>query len=146
MLRKDGGSGREEGGGSGDSSRSGAAPAWIDVCGSGELAEGGDGVRFEWGASDEEGRSVPAFVVRFDGRPRAYLNRCAHVAMELDWLPGRFFDDAGLYLICATHGAMYEPDSGQCVAGPCRGAALVALRCEEIGGRVRVAAEPPSSR
>ena len=113
------------------------------ICDGAELADGGRGVRFE---VEYFGDPVPAFVVRFDGRPRAYLNRCAHVAMELDWLPGRFFDDAGLYLVCATHGAMYEPDSGQCVAGPCRGAALAALRCEESGGRVRVAAEPPSGR
>ncbi|MFO1301421.1 MAG: Rieske 2Fe-2S domain-containing protein [Burkholderiaceae bacterium] len=122
------------------------ATAWIDVCAVDDLVEGGEGVRFAWGTSGEGGRPVPAFVVRFEGQPRAYLNRCAHVAMELDWLPGRFFDDAGLYLVCATHGAMYEPDSGLCVAGPCRGAALEALRCEEIGGRVRVAAEPPSGR
>ena len=145
-MSEEGGREKGEGGGSGDSSPGGVALAWVDVCASGDLAEGGEGVRFEWGASGDGGCSVPAFVVRFDGQPRAYLNRCAHVAMELDWLPGRFFDDAGLYLICATHGAMYEPDSGQCVAGPCRGAALVALRCEESGGRVRVAAEPPSGR
>lgn len=145
-MRGEGGRGKGEGDRSGGSGCAGGAPAWIDVCASGDLVEGGDGVRFEWGAPGEGGRPVPAFVVRFDGRPRAYLNHCAHVAMELDWLPGRFFDDAGLYLVCATHGAMYEPDSGQCVAGPCRGAALAALRCEESGGRVRVAAEPPSGR
>ena len=137
---------RGEGDCPGGSGRGAEAAAGLDVCASGDLIEGGDGVRFEWRASGEGGPPVPAFVVRFDGRAHAYLNRCAHVAMELDWLPGRFFDDAGLYLICATHGATYEPDSGQCVAGPCRGAALVALRCEEGGGRVRVAAEPPSGR
>lgn len=145
-MREEGGGEKGEGGGSADGGGGAVATAWIDVCAADDLVEGGDGVRFEWGASGGGGRSLPAFVVRFDGRPRAYLNRCAHVAMELDWLPGRFFDDAGLYLVCATHGAMYEPDSGQCVAGPCRGAALVALRCEESGGRVRVAAEPPSGR
>ena len=123
-----------------------AIGGWIDVCASGELVEGGDGVRFEWLDPREGGGALPAFVVRFDGQPRAFLNRCAHVAMELDWLPGRFFDEAGLYLICATHGALYEPDSGACVAGPCRGAALLALRCEERGGRVRVAAGPPPDR
>lgn len=122
------------------------ADDWIDVCASGELVEGGDGVRFEWGERRDGCGMLPAFVVRFDGRPRAFLNRCAHVAMELDWLPGRFFDEAGLYLICATHGALYEPDSGACVAGPCHGAALVALRCEERDGRVRVAAGPSSNR
>jgi nitrite reductase/ring-hydroxylating ferredoxin subunit len=113
--------------------------AWIDVCASEVLSEGGDGVRFEWPDPADAGRAVPAFVVRFDGRARAYLNRCAHQPGELDWLPGRFFDDAGLYLICATHGAAYEADTGRCVAGPCRGASLAALHCEERDGRVRVA-------
>ena len=130
---------REKGG-------SAAAQGWIDVCGSADLAEGGDGVRFEWAGAGEGGCALQAFVVRYDGRARAFVNRCAHVAMELDWLPGRFFDDAGLYLVCATHGALYEPDTGRCVAGPCRGAALVALHCEEVDGRVRVAAGRPSRR
>jgi len=115
--------------------------AWLDVCASEALVEGGDGVRFE--VPDPAGGEgcATAFVVRYDGRPRGFLNRCAHLPAELDWLPGRFFDEAGLYLICATHGATYEADTGRCVAGPCVGASLVALRCEERGGRVRVALE-----
>jgi len=43
-------------------------------------------------------------------------------APELDWQPGEFFDIAGVYLVCSTHGAIFEPNSGLCVAGPCRGA------------------------
>jgi nitrite reductase/ring-hydroxylating ferredoxin subunit len=61
------------------------------------------------------------------------------VPVELDWVPGKFFDDGGLYLICATHGAMYEPDSGQCVGGPCRGARLEPLAVREHEGGVWVA-------
>lgn len=119
---------------------------WIDVCASDALPEGGDGVRFDWpGASDAEPPAA-AFVVRHDGCARAFLNRCAHVSAELDWLPGRFFDDAGLYLVCSMHGALYEPDSGLCVAGPCPGARLVSLRCEERDGRVRVAVGRPADR
>ena len=48
-----------------------------------------------------------AFAVRFRGRVRAFLNRCGHLPVELDWEEGRFFDASGLYLICATHGALY---------------------------------------
>jgi len=122
------------------------AGGWLDVCASDELAEGGDGVRFEWPLPSDDGRPAPAFVVRFDGRACAWLNRCRHMAVELDWLPGRFFDDSGLYLICAMHGALYLPDSGECVAGPCRGAHLVPLCCEERDGRVTVALAQPSNR
>jgi nitrite reductase/ring-hydroxylating ferredoxin subunit len=103
------------------------------ICTSGELAEGGSGVRFEL---ERHGRVVPAFVVRHDGTPRAYLNKCAHVPVELDWQPGIFFDADGLYLICATHGAMYDPASGACAGGPCRGQGLQPVAVREADGRI----------
>ena len=74
------------------------------ICTSAELQDGGDGVRFT--VTRPAGERA-AFVVRFEGKVYAYLNRCAHVPIELDWLPGRFFDDSRRYLICATHGALY---------------------------------------
>ena len=110
---------------------------WLRVCPSEALAEGGDGVRFDWRAEGEPA-SQAAFAVRFDGEPRAYLNRCAHVPVELDWQPGRFFDESGLYLVCATHGAMYDAADGRCAGGPCRGRGLVALRAREADGWVWV--------
>jgi nitrite reductase/ring-hydroxylating ferredoxin subunit len=103
------------------------------ICESAALEEGGKGALFE---IEYEGRTVPAFAVRYDGAVRAYHNRCVHVATTLDWRPGEFFDQSGLYLICATHGAMYAPDSGQCLGGPCRGGALVSLATEERDGGV----------
>lgn len=103
------------------------------ICASGELAERGDGVRFEL---EWEGKTAPAFAVRHGGRVYAYLNRCAHIAMELDWKQGKFFDTEGEYLICSTHGALYAPESGACRGGPCRGAKLVDLNVFEAGGSV----------
>lgn len=93
-------------------------PHWLRVCSAGELAEGGAGVRF---AVSVGGTAATAFVIRHGGAVRGYLNRCAHVATELDWQPGRFFDFAGEFLVCATHGALYEPASGHCAGGPCVG-------------------------
>ena len=103
------------------------------ICASGELAERGDGVRFEL---EWEGKTAPAFAIRHGGRVYAYLNRCAHIAMELDWKQGKFFDTEGEYLICSTHGALYAPESGACRGGPCRGAKLVELNVFEAGGSV----------
>ena len=103
------------------------------ICTSGELVDGGDGVRFE---IERNGETVPAFTVRHGGRVYAYLNRCAHIAMELDWKPGKFFDADGEYLICSTHGALYAPESGACRGGPCRGAALTGLNVFEADGNV----------
>lgn len=103
------------------------------VCHAADLQEGGDGVRFEavW-----RGEKAQAFAVRYDGRVRAYLNRCAHVPIELDWSAGKFFDLTGLYLLCATHGAQYLPENGRCVGGPCKGRSLVALSVVERDGDV----------
>jgi nitrite reductase/ring-hydroxylating ferredoxin subunit len=98
------------------------------ICASADLVDGGDGVRF---SVRRYGVDEPAFVVRFRGQPRAYLNRCAHTPIELDWQHGKFFDDSGLYLICATHGALYAPESGRCLGGRCNGRGLVAVPVEE---------------
>jgi nitrite reductase/ring-hydroxylating ferredoxin subunit len=91
---------------------------WLRVCSADDLAEAGAGVSF---AVNVGGAAATAFVIRHGGAVRGYLNRCAHVATELDWQPGRFFDSAGEFLVCATHGALYEPASGRCAGGPCAG-------------------------
>lgn len=67
------------------------------------------------------GERQTAFVVRHRGVAVAYLNRCAHVAMELDWQPGEFFEPDGEFLICSTHGALYDPGTGACRGGACGG-------------------------
>jgi nitrite reductase/ring-hydroxylating ferredoxin subunit len=102
------------------------------ICASADLVDSGDGVRFEVHAG---GNPEPAFVVRYDGKVHAYLNRCAHMPMELDWKPGKFFDGEGLVLICSTHGAIYSPETGRCLGGPCEGR-LVPVPVEERDGMV----------
>jgi nitrite reductase/ring-hydroxylating ferredoxin subunit len=103
------------------------------ICASADLREAGAGVRFE---VELGGARVPAFAVRHGGRAVGYLNRCAHVAMELDWRAGEFFDDQGRDLICSTHGAVYAAASGRCLGGPCGGRPLVRLAIEERAGGV----------
>src|SRR3954468_4270459 len=103
------------------------------ICASAALVEGGKGVRF---TLPMHGRDAGAFVIRYDGRVYAYLNSCAHIPVELDWMEGEFFDKAGLYLVCATHGATYEPDTGHCIMGPCKGAHLIRAHVEERDGSV----------
>ncbi|WP_109039913.1 Rieske 2Fe-2S domain-containing protein [Azospira sp. I13] len=103
------------------------------ICASADLEEGGRGVRF---TVTRRGREESAFAVRFSGQVRAYLNRCAHVPIELDWQHGEFFDHSKLYLVCATHGALYAPESGQCLGGRCHGKGLTPLDVEERDGAV----------
>ncbi|MGA8004848.1 MAG: Rieske 2Fe-2S domain-containing protein [Burkholderiales bacterium] len=103
------------------------------ICDAGALVESGRGVRFE---VDYFGEPTPAFVVRFAGTLRGYLNRCSHVALELDWREGEFFGADGRDLICSAHGAVYDPASGACRGGPCNGAPLVPLRVSERDGKI----------
>lgn len=81
------------------------------------------------------GQTCRAFAIRYAGQPYAYLNRCTHVAMEMDYQPDRFFDDTGQWLLCATHGAAYAPESGRCAGGPCR-SGLVKIVLSESNGVV----------
>jgi nitrite reductase/ring-hydroxylating ferredoxin subunit len=103
------------------------------ICDSQALREAGTAVRFE---VEYFGEPAPAFAVRYRGRIHAYLNRCGHMPMELDWREGDVFDQGGHELICSTHGATYAPDSGKCLGGPCSGTPLVPVQVEERDGRV----------
>jgi nitrite reductase/ring-hydroxylating ferredoxin subunit len=104
----------------------------IPLCNSADLQNSGLAVPFDviYG-----GQTCRAFAIRFNGKAHAYLNRCSHVAMEMDYQPNRFFDASGQFLICATHGAMYRPESGACAGGPCNGG-LVPITLSEQGGVV----------
>ena len=103
------------------------------ICASEAVAEGGRGVRFPVTAF---GADATGFVVRYEGKAYAYLNRCAHVPIELDWNEGEFFESSGLYLMCATHGAVYLPYSGQCAGGPCKGGRLRPIAVSEANGKI----------
>jgi nitrite reductase/ring-hydroxylating ferredoxin subunit len=92
------------------------------------LADGGEGVRFTVRRGSED---VPAFAVRWRGRVHAFVNACPHQGVELDWLPGAFFDADGSSLVCSLHGARFAPDTGRCIEGPCRGASLAGLAVYE---------------
>lgn len=110
-----------------------AEAAGLPVCESGALLERGKGVQWELSYC---GLAERAFVLRIDGQPRAYLNRCAHVPVELDWQPDEFLDAERRYIICAIHGATYSPHTGACVMGRCGRAGLIPVPVREEGGWV----------
>lgn len=70
-------------------------------------------------------------AVRKDGQLYAYRNRCPHRGISLEWLPDQFLDASTSLIQCATHGALFLIESGECVAGPCAGQALQALAIRE---------------
>jgi nitrite reductase/ring-hydroxylating ferredoxin subunit len=86
-------------------------------------------------------RLVEGFVVNFGGRYYAYVNYCIHAGTPLDWWPNEFFNEDNRFLVCGTHGSLYEPDSGKCAGGPCAGGALFPLQVQLTGGRIVVTAD-----
>ena len=105
----------------------------VELCPSADLVDGGRAFGFDVLYA---GQSSRAFAIRYQGQVHAYLNRCSHIPMEMDYQDGQLFDDSGRWLLCSTHGAAYEPDSGACSSGPCRGG-LVKIALSESGGVVR---------
>jgi len=64
------------------------------------------------------------FVVRQGDNVFAYQNFCVHVGHQLNWIPDGFLTKDRSAIMCASHGAQYEIDTGLCFAGPCIGKSL----------------------
>lgn len=98
----------------------------------GELAEGRS-KKFQLRCG---GHELDCFVVCFHGELQAYVNECRHIAMTLDWVENQFFTADGAYLLCPTHGAFYDPATGECVAGPPCGRSLFRVPLVEREGEI----------
>ena len=83
---------------------------------------------------NREKKPQEGFVGRFMGKIFAYENTCRHIPITLDYGDNRFFDTKGQSLMCQTHGAVYEPNTGLCTRGPCAGASLYSLEVIEEDG------------
>jgi len=72
------------------------------------------------------------FAIRLDNQIHAYWNSCPHRGIPLNWMPNQFLDGDGALIQCTSHGALFEIDSGRCIAGPCHGDSLdpVAVHCD----------------
>jgi len=105
-----------------------------------DIAEPG-AMEFKVGDADWPFRGI---VVRWQGETFAFANVCAHLGHPLNLETDRFFNHDATLLICLSHGALFEPDTGVCVGGPCMGAGLRALDCRVRDGKIFVRA--PSSQ
>ncbi len=102
--------------------------AWTPVCEDMELAEG----QFrEFDVGDQ-----PCFIFRRNGDLLGYRNRCPHLGITLNWAPERFMDLDQCFIHCSTHGALFTPEDGTCIAGPCQGDQLAPLRLRVQGATI----------
>lgn len=82
--------------------------------------------------------SEACFVVRRGQGLFVYQNRCPHTGAPLNLMPDRFLDYDRQYIQCSTHGALFEIDSGKCVAGPCVGQYLDTVPCHIENGALHL--------
>jgi nitrite reductase/ring-hydroxylating ferredoxin subunit len=109
-------------------------PAGTRLCGLEEIKDpGAKGFRFR-----EGDYLFMGFVVRRDGAVRGYVDRCPHTGTPLALIGDRFLTREGDLVLCSTHGALFRPEDGACVAGPCEGAFLVPWAVVVADGEVLV--------
>ncbi|HEY2933650.1 MAG TPA: Rieske 2Fe-2S domain-containing protein [Acidobacteriota bacterium] len=87
-----------------------------------------------------------AFLIRYQDEFHAFVNRCRHVHIPLDYDDNDFFSSDGEFLVCKNHGAVYEPAAGNCVFGPCDGRGLARLPIEVRDSHVVLGEIPPALR
>lgn len=80
-------------------------------------------------------------IIRKGGLAFGYLNSCPHAWVQLDGLPDRFMNRDGSHIMCAMHGAMFEIETGRCIAGPCLGDRLFPFPVTVRDGNIVAAAE-----
>ncbi len=107
---------------------------YVDIGSADQLESSGPGIVVDMNPGD----FLSGFAIRHAGQVHAYLNRCPHNGTPLDWVAGDFFDETGRYLVCATHGALFDPQTGKCLKGPCMNKALTPLPVKLEGNRILV--------
>jgi nitrite reductase/ring-hydroxylating ferredoxin subunit len=78
--------------------------------------------------------ATESFLIKKENRFYAYLNLCRHWTVGLDFDDNDFFSEDGEWIVCKNHGALYNPMSGECMSGPCGGAALYRVPLVEKNG------------
>jgi nitrite reductase/ring-hydroxylating ferredoxin subunit len=115
-----------------------AASEWLDLCDAAAIPDPGSR-----GFSIGEGvAALNLFVVHRNGAFTAFVNRCPHTGAPLEWMPDQFLDFDNSFVQCALHGALFRPEDGYCLRGPCVGQSLQQLALEVRDGRLVI--RPPA--
>ncbi|MFK7795378.1 MAG: Rieske (2Fe-2S) protein [Gammaproteobacteria bacterium] len=70
------------------------------------------------------------FIVRNYDVVVAYENTCPHNHGPLDWAPDVFLSDDKEFIQCASHGALFQIEDGECIYGPCSGQSLTTIEVQ----------------
>lgn len=79
------------------------------------------------------------FVVRRGATAVGYVDRCPHAGLPLARQIDDYLSPDGRHIVCAWHGALFEPADGRCVGGPCVDAHLMPWPVDVVAGILRTA-------
>jgi nitrite reductase/ring-hydroxylating ferredoxin subunit len=82
---------------------------------------------------------VRCFAVKSEQGIRAYVNRCAHMRLPLNYMPDQFLNYDNSLIQCYVHGALFSKENGYCLAGPCARASLASVPIRIVGDAVLLA-------
>jgi len=82
---------------------------------------------------EKDGGRYPVFVIRAGGKILGYANSCPHARLPLNWKEDSFFDISRTFLFCANHAAHFDPITGACIRGPCKGQSLMPYPVRVVG-------------
>ena len=74
-----------------------------------------------------EPKPWPIMITRKCNQFYGYENACPHQGSRLDTTPGQFLDEDENFITCGNHQAQFDPDTGECFIGPCKGQRLTPI-------------------
>ncbi len=91
---------------------------------------------------ERSGGQEGLLIVRSGDEIRAYVSRCPHLGVALEFMPDHVLDDSKEFLVCSAHGARFQVEDGLCVRGPCRDDSLESVKVKVEDGAVLLAEKP----
>ncbi len=101
----------------------------------GPLATVADGAARNFVLQMKAGR-FHGFVVRRGETVHGYVDRCPHAGLPLAQRLDDYLTPDGRFIACSWHGAIFDPNDGRCVGGPCAGDKLAPWPVGVIDGEI----------
>ena len=82
--------------------------------------------------------NLSVIVFRKKNQIHAWLNSCPHEARKLCNDPDYLFNRRNNLLECMHHQALFDPKTGECKMGPCKGEKLLKYEAVELNSNITI--------
>jgi len=95
------------------------------------------------------GQRRKVIVLRYRGKLHGWLDSCPHYegGTPMAWKKNEYLNGEGTHLACHSHGALFDRETGECVAGACLGKRLTRVELTlGADGMIRMAGDLQGER